>query len=63
MTKGVWDLTQDRTFAVVEAFKGYPNTLGFFAGNEIINDVPTSKANPPFIRVSSGRTESLIHPC
>ena len=45
-------LIRNRTFAVVEAFKGYPNTMAFFAGNEIINDVPTSKANPPYIRVS-----------
>ncbi|KXT13852.1 hypothetical protein AC579_6896 [Pseudocercospora musae] len=37
-------------FTVVEAFKNYPNTLGFFAGNEIINDVPTAKDNPPYIR-------------
>ncbi|TKA83179.1 hypothetical protein B0A55_00715 [Friedmanniomyces simplex] len=37
-------------FTVVEAFKSYPNTLGFFAGNEIINDVPTGQANPPYIR-------------
>ncbi|GAB7355097.1 hypothetical protein MBLNU459_g5678t2 [Dothideomycetes sp. NU459] len=38
------------TFTVVEAFKSYPNTLGFFAGNEIINDVPTAGPNPPYIR-------------
>jgi len=37
-------------FSVVEAFKSYPNTLGFFSGNEIINDVPTSADNPPYIR-------------
>ncbi|KAH9827592.1 glycoside hydrolase family 72 protein [Teratosphaeria destructans] len=37
-------------FTVVEAFKNYPNTLGFFAGNEIINDEGTGKANPPYIR-------------
>ena len=38
------------TFNVVEAFKSYPNTLAFFAGNEIINDVDTGNANPPYIR-------------
>lgn len=37
-------------FTVVEAFKDYPNLLGFFAGNEIINDVGTAKDNPPYIR-------------
>lgn len=37
-------------FSVVQAFKDYPNTLGFFAGNEIINDVNTGDANPPYIR-------------
>ncbi|KAK6599088.1 glycolipid anchored surface protein [Botrytis cinerea] len=31
----------NRTFAVVEAFKDYPNTLLFFAGNEVINDNDT----------------------
>jgi hypothetical protein len=34
----------------VEAFKDYPNTLGFFSGNEIINDIPTAGPNPPYIR-------------
>jgi hypothetical protein len=42
-----------RIFGVVEAFKGYPNTLAFFAANEVMNDIPTSKDNPPYIRVSN----------
>ena len=42
----------NRTFAVVEAFKNYPNTLLFFAGNEVINDVPTGGTVPPYMRVS-----------
>jgi hypothetical protein len=41
-------------FAVVEAFKGYPNTMAFFAANEVMNDVGTAGNNPPYIRVSAG---------
>ncbi|KAF2672362.1 hypothetical protein BT63DRAFT_398665 [Microthyrium microscopicum] len=37
-------------FGQVENFKGYPNTLAFFAGNEVINDIPTAGSNPPYIR-------------
>ena len=40
----------NRTFAVVEAFKNYPNTPLFFSGNEIINDEDTGTFNPPYIR-------------
>lgn len=43
-----------RIFGVVENFKGYPNTLGFFAANEVMNDVGSSKSNPPYIRVRFG---------
>ncbi|KAF2708900.1 glycoside hydrolase family 72 protein [Pleomassaria siparia CBS 279.74] len=39
-----------RVFAMVENFKNYPNTLAFFSGNELINDVATAGANPPYIR-------------
>ena len=38
-------------FGVVEAFKDYPNTMAFFAGNELINDDKTSTIDPPYIRV------------
>ncbi|KAI9770594.1 MAG: hypothetical protein M1840_003185 [Geoglossum simile] len=40
----------DRIFHVVEAFKGYPNTLGFFGGNEVINDDSNVKTIPPYLR-------------
>lgn len=40
-----------RIFSIVEAFKGYPNTLGFFAGNEVINDGGSSSVVPPYLRV------------
>ncbi len=40
----------NRTFAVVEAFKSYPNTLAFFAGNEVISDTKTSATAPPYVR-------------
>ena len=39
-----------RVFKVIEAFKDYPNTLAFFAGNEIINDMNTTMFNPQYIR-------------
>jgi hypothetical protein len=42
----------NRTFAVIEAFKNYPNTLLFFSGNEVISDVSTGGRVPPYIRVS-----------
>jgi len=46
-------------FQVVEAFKNYPNTLGFFAANELINDDTTAGTDPPYIRVRGG-LETLI---
>ncbi|RMY04294.1 hypothetical protein D0867_10404 [Hortaea werneckii] len=39
-----------RVFTVIEGFNSYPNTLGFFAGNEIINDLATASENPQYIR-------------
>ena len=40
----------NRIFQVVEAFKDYPNTLGFFGGNENMNSVETGGTTPPYLR-------------
>lgn len=40
-----------RVFGVVEAFKAFPNTLGFFAGNEVVNDDRSAGDVPPYLRV------------
>lgn len=40
----------NRTFAIVEAFKNYPNTLAFFSGNEVIDNVKTGSTVPPYVR-------------
>ncbi len=47
-------------FSVVEAFKNYPNVLGFFAGNEIINDVATAQDNPQYIRAVTRDLKNYI---
>jgi len=50
----------NRTFAVVEAFKNYPNTLLFFAGNEVVNDDPTGKTVPPYMRAVTRDLKNYI---
>lgn len=40
----------NRTFAIVEAFRHYPNTLLFFSGNEVISNLDNAKYAPPYIR-------------
>jgi hypothetical protein len=39
-----------RVFGIVENFKNLPNTLGFFAANEVMNDLKTAQYNPQYIR-------------
>jgi hypothetical protein len=50
----------NRTFAVVEAFKNYPNTLAFFSGNEVINNVPTGATVPPYMRAVTRDIKNYI---
>lgn len=40
----------NRVFAVVEAFKNFPNTLGFFSGNEVIQFPGSEGVVPPYLR-------------
>lgn len=40
----------EQVFGVIEAFKDFPNTLAFFAGNEVINEDSVYEA-PAYIRV------------
>ncbi|KAF1846750.1 glycoside hydrolase family 72 protein [Cucurbitaria berberidis CBS 394.84] len=40
----------NRVFGVVENFKNFPNTLAFFAANEVMNDLSTAEFNPQYIR-------------
>lgn len=40
------DVYLQNVFATIDAFAKYDNTLLFFSGNEVINDVPTSDCAP-----------------
>lgn len=50
----------NRTFAVVEAFKSYPNTLLFFSGNEVINDDASASVVPPYMRAVTRDLKNYI---
>jgi hypothetical protein len=50
----------NRTFAIVEAFKNYPNTLAFFSGNEVIDNVKTGGTVPPYVRAVTRDLKTYI---
>lgn len=50
----------NRTFAIVENFKAYPNLLGFFSGNEVIDAVKTGAEAPPYIRAVTRDLKNYI---
>lgn len=50
----------NRTFAIVEAFASYPNTLLFFSGNEVINDVESAADVPPYLRAVTRDLKNYI---
>lgn len=50
----------ERIFQVMEAFKDYPNLLGFFGGNEVVNDIPTGSSVPPYLRAVTRDLKNYI---
>ncbi|KAI0402340.1 glycolipid anchored surface protein [Xylaria palmicola] len=50
----------NRTFAIVENFKNYPNLLAFFSGNEVIDAVKTGAHAPPYIRAVTRDLKNYI---
>jgi hypothetical protein len=50
----------NRTFAVVEAFKDYPNTLAFFSGNEVLNNEDTGATVPPYMRAVTRDVKNYV---
>ncbi|KAI1201871.1 glycolipid anchored surface protein [Nemania serpens] len=50
----------NRTFAIVENFKNYPNLLAFFSGNEVIDAVKTAAQAPPYIRAVTRDLKNYI---
>ena len=52
--KGSYDTEYvNRTFLMIDAFRQYPNLIGFFGANELINNNQNAKPNAPYIRVSN----------
>lgn len=50
----------NRIFGIVDAFKGYPNLLGFFAGNEVVNDATSAGVSPPYMRAVTRDLKNYI---
>lgn len=50
----------NRTFAVVEAFKNYPNTLAFFSGNEVMNNEETGATVPNYMRAVTRDVKNYV---
>lgn len=49
-----------RTFAIIEAFHNFPNTLGFFGGNEVLNKIELANKVPPYIRAVTRDLKNYI---
>lgn len=54
------DIYLNRTFAIVEAFKDYPNTLLFFSGNEVIDREESAEFGPRYVRAVTRDLKNYI---
>ncbi|KAL8732509.1 MAG: hypothetical protein Q9166_002723 [cf. Caloplaca sp. 2 TL-2023] len=50
----------NRIFGLVEAFKDFPNTLGFFGGNEVMQQLGTEGTVPPYLRAVTRDLKNYI---
>ena len=49
-----------RTFALVEAFHNFPNTLGFFGGNEVLHKIEMGDKVPRYLRAVTRDLKNYI---
>ncbi|CCK67820.1 1,3-beta-glucanosyltransferase KNAG_0A01310 [Huiozyma naganishii CBS 8797] len=47
-------------FQLVKQFSSYPNTLGVFAGNEVINDKKSSEKSPRYVKQVVGDLKKFV---
>lgn len=50
----------EHIFKIIEQFGHYNNTLGFFAGNEVINDKLSAQLSPPYVKSVIGDMKTYI---
>ncbi|CAR26849.1 ZYRO0C02926p [Zygosaccharomyces rouxii] len=50
----------EHIFRLVEQFSHYNNTLGFFAGNEVVNDKISAQISPPYVKSVIGDMKTYI---
>ncbi|AET37793.1 1,3-beta-glucanosyltransferase Ecym_2035 [Eremothecium cymbalariae DBVPG len=51
----------DHVFKVIEQFGHYNNTLGFFAGNEVVNDRRSAQHSPPYLKALVSDMKKYIY--
>ncbi|KAI1271122.1 glycoside hydrolase family 72 protein [Xylaria sp. FL0933] len=47
------DVYLQSVFATIDEFAKYDNTLAFFSGNEVINDIPSTVKSAPYVKATT----------